>query len=84
MDLSILKQSEYRNVRNITVPVHVEDPSFDEPSTITHNVTDLIPYTSYYFRVAAVNVAGVGPFNGHYRGFVTEPDCECITLTAKT
>ena len=71
-----MKQSGLRNVRNITVPV--EDPSFDEPSEVTHNVTDLTPFTKYNFRVAAVNDAGVGPFSRPYKGFTTQPDCEFI------
>ena len=65
-------------MRNITVPV--KDPSFHGPSTVTHNLTDLTPFTNYYFRVAAVNDAGVGPFNHPYKSFKTEPDCECLTL----
>ena len=73
-----MKQSEYRNVRNITVPV--EDPSFDGPSTITHTFTDLTPFTLYRFRVAAINDDGVGPFTHPYTSIATEPDCECITL----
>ena len=77
MELSIFKQSEYGNVRNITVPV--EDPSFNEPSDVTHNVTDLTPFTWYHFRVAAVNDAGDGPLSHPYKRFATDQDCECMT-----
>ena len=82
MELSILKQSGLRNVRNITVTV--EDPSFDKPSNVIHNVTDLTPFTGHYFRVAAVNDAGVGPFSRSYKGFTTKPDCEFIYVCIVT
>ena len=78
VELSVFKESKIRIARNITVIV--EDPSFDEPSNITHNVTDLTPFTGYYVRVAAVNDAGAGPLSHLHTRFVTKPDCECITL----
>ena len=76
MELSVFKESKIRIVRNITVTV--EDPLFNEPSNVTHNVTDLSPFTDYFFEVAAINDAGVGPFT--YASFETNPDCEHITL----
>ena len=47
-------------VRNETVAV--EDPTFDSPQSLAHNLTSLKPYTIYLCRVAATTSAGVGPF----------------------
>ena len=47
-------------VRNETVAV--QDPTFDSPQSLTHNLTSLKPYTIYLWRVAATTTAGVGPF----------------------
>ena len=47
-------------VRNETVAV--EDPTFDSPQSLAHNLTSLKPYTIYLWRVAATTTAGVGPF----------------------
>ena len=57
-------------VRNETVAV--EDPTFDSPQSLAHNLTSLKPYTRYVWRVAATTTAGVGPFTsigsmGHFR-----------------
>ena len=47
-------------VRNETVAV--EDPTFDSPQSLAHNLTSLKPYTRYVWRVAATTTAGTGPF----------------------
>ena len=48
-------------VRNETVAV--EDPTFDSPQSLAHNLTSLKPYTRYVWRVAATTTAGTGPFS---------------------
>ena len=48
-------------VRNETVAV--EDPTFDSPQSLAHNLTSLKPYTRYVWRVAATTSAGNGPFS---------------------
>ena len=48
-------------VRNETVAV--QDPTFDSPQSLAHNLTSLKPYTSYVWRVAATTTAGTGPFS---------------------
>ena len=47
-------------VRNETVAV--EDPTFNSPQSLPHNLTSLKPYTRYVWKVAATTSAGVGPF----------------------
>ncbi len=47
-------------VRNETVAV--QDPTFDSPQSLAHNLTNLKPNTRYVWRVAATTTAGVGPF----------------------
>ena len=48
-------------VRNVTVAV--QNPTFDSPQSLAHNLTSLKPYTSYVWRVAATTAAGSGPFS---------------------
>ena len=48
-------------VRNETVAV--QDPTFDSPQSLAHNLTSLKPYTRYGWRVAATTSAGTGPFS---------------------
>ena len=48
-------------VRNETVAV--EDPTFDSPQSLAHNLTSLKPYTRYVWRVAATTSAGTGPLS---------------------
>ena len=48
-------------VRNETVAV--QDPTFDSPQSLAHNLTSLNPYTRYVWRVAATTTAGTGPFS---------------------
>ena len=48
-------------VRNETVAV--EDPTFDSPQSLAHNLTSLKPYTRNVWRVAATTTAGTGPFS---------------------
>ena len=43
--------------------VAVEDPTFDSPQSLAHNLTSLKPYTGYVWRVAATTTAGTGPFS---------------------
>ena len=57
-------------VRNETVAM--EDPTFDSPQSLAHNLTSLKSYTIYLYRVAATTTAGVGPFtsagpSAHFR-----------------
>ena len=48
-------------VRNETVTG--QDPTFDSPQSLAHNLTSLKPYTRYVWRVAATTTAGTGPFS---------------------
>ncbi len=48
-------------VRNETVAV--QDPTFDSPQSLAHNLTSLKPNTRYVWRVAATTSAGTGPFS---------------------
>ncbi len=48
-------------VRNETVAV--QEPTFDSPQSLAHNLTSLKPYTRYVWRVAATTTAGNGPFS---------------------
>ena len=48
-------------VQNETVAV--QDPTFDSPQSLAHNLTSLKPYTRYVWRVAATTTAGIGPFS---------------------
>ena len=48
-------------VQNETVAV--EDPTFDSPQSLAHNLTSLKPYTRYVWRVAATTTSGTGPFS---------------------
>ena len=47
-------------IQNETVAV--QDPTFDSPQSLAHNLTSLKPYTRYMWRVAATTTAGAGPF----------------------
>ena len=48
-------------VQNETVAV--QDPTFDSPQSLAHNLTNLMSYTGYVWRVAAKTTVGVGPFS---------------------
>ena len=43
--------------------VAVQDPTFDSPQSLAHNLTSLKPYTRYVWRVAATTTAGTGPYS---------------------
>ena len=45
-------------VRNETVAV--QDPTFDLPQSLAHNLTSLKPFTRFFWRVAATTTAGAG------------------------
>ena len=66
---------EFRSIRNITVP---NDTPHDSPN-ITYNVTALTPYTSYAWKVAAVNDAGVGVLTSSI-DFTTLQDGEAMSF----
>ena len=74
VELFMQDRTESTSVRNIEVSV--KNSSFNQPSIITLDVTDLTPFTDYSIRMAAVNDAGVGPFDGTILRFKTNPDCE--------
>ena len=65
------QEGEFQNIKNFTVVL--DNPTFDSPSTITYNVTDLSSNTVYRWRVAAVNSAGVGLFTTT-AGFTTSEE----------
>ena len=56
-------------VQNETIAV--EDPTFDSPQSLAHNLTSLKPHTRYVWRVAATTSAGTGPYSigtmAHFR-----------------
>ena len=68
------------SVRNFTVTI--DNPTIDEPTTLMYTLTTLTPHTYYNWRVAAVNEAGMGPFNAS-NSFWTLQDGECVVLQYK-
>ena len=48
-------------VQNVTVAV--EDPTFDSPQSLAHNLTSLKPHARYVWIVAATTTAGTGPLS---------------------
>ena len=65
----------WRSANTQTSPIthNVRQPNFTHPELIPRTIQGLTPYTTYTWRVAAVNVNGRGPFSA--RGnFTTEED----------
>ena len=60
------------NVQNITHKL--EHPTFSSPDNVTHNLTNLTPYTKYKWKVAAATVNGTGPFSPTAGDFRTRQD----------
>ena len=51
----------------------MRQPNFTHPEQISRTIQGLAPYTTYTWRVAAVNVNGTGPFSA-WDNFTTEKD----------
>ena len=49
--------------KELNKTVDLKNPTFSDSTTITFNATGLTPYTTYMWRIAAVNHVGVGPFS---------------------
>ena len=52
--------------------------NFSSPASISYNLTNLTPHTTYKWRVAAATVNGTGPFTPTPKEFTTLEDGECI------
>ena len=46
-----------------TLNYSVPNPTFNTTNRLSYNFTELMPFTTYNFRIAAVNINGTGPFN---------------------
>ena len=51
--------------------------NFSSPASISYNLTNLTPHTTYKWRVAAATVNGTGPFAPNPIQFRTLEDGEC-------
>ena len=54
--------------------------SFSSPASISYNLTNLSPHTTYKWRVAAATVNGTGPFAPKPNQFTTLEDCEHLAF----
>ena len=63
----------WRSANTQTSPIihNVSQPNFTHPEQISRTIQGLAPYTTYTWRVAAVNVNGTGPFSA-WDNFTTE------------
>ena len=62
-------------VRNI---IHkLKQFNFSFPNNVTYNLTNLTPYTTYKWKVAAATVNGTGPFTPNSVDFQTHEDGKC-------
>ena len=52
--------------------------NFSSPASISYNLTNLTPHTTYKWRVAAATVNGTGPFTLRAKKFTTLEDGECV------
>ena len=68
-----LEQTE-DNKWNITHELPTYD--FSSPASISYNLTNLTPHTTYKWRVAAATVNGTGPFTPEPKEFTTSGDGE--------
>ena len=71
-----LEQTE-DNKWNITHELTTYNFSF--PASISYNLTNLTPHTTYKWRVAAATVKGTGPFTPEPKEFKTLEDGEVIS-----
>ena len=62
--------------KQLNKTVDLKNPTFSDNTTITFNATGLTPYTTYMWRIAAVNHVGVGPFST-LTNVETAEDSEC-------
>ena len=76
----------WRSANTQTSPItyKVSQPNFTHPEQISRTIQDLAPYTTYTWRVAAVNVNGTGPFSA-WDNFRTKEDGKnsCSISTTK-
>ena len=71
----IIKYILFIPLQKVNITVNLQNPTFDTPSTIHHNITGLSPGTEYAVRVAASTVNGTGP-SGRGSMIKTTDDCE--------
>ena len=62
--------------KQLNKTVDLKNPTFSDSTTITFNATGLTPYTTYMWRIAALNLVGVGPFS-NLLNVETAEDGEC-------
>ena len=76
----------WRSANTQTSPIiyNVSQPNFTHPEQIPRKIQGLAPYTTYTWRVAAVNLNGRGPFSA-WDNFTTEEDGKnsCSICTTK-
>ena len=66
----------YRSITKRNITYELVKYNFSFPVNITHNVTNLTPYTTYMWRVAAATVNGTGPLSRSPKSFTTLQDGE--------
>ena len=73
----------WRSANTQTSPIihNVSQPNFTHPEQISRTIQGLAPYTTYTWRVAAVNLNGRGPFSA-WDNFTTEEDGKSDTHNA--
>ena len=64
----------YGNITRWNITHELVKYNFSFPAYITHNVTNLTPYTTYMWRVAAATVNGTGPLSKSPASFTTLQD----------
>ena len=61
-------------LNNTNITHELKHFNFSSPANVTHNLTNLTPYTTYKWRVAAATVNGTGHFNPNPVDFQTRQD----------
>ena len=69
--------------KELNKTVDLKNPTFSDSTTIIFNATGLTPYTTYMWRIAAMNHVGTGPFST-FTNVETAEDCECRLIILLT
>ena len=57
---------EWEETGNLTtLNYSVPNPTFNTTNRLSYNFTGMRPFTTYNFRIAAVNINGTGPFSNN-------------------